>query len=295
MFSANQDWYSVRMRLRELLQLPKTAGGVATLMTASWSAAHYGDFPLAYLCVALAALWVNLYVLALVARHHERPPVLYSATNKPLVRSSAPYRWWQVLAALVIVCVFSPVVYWIRGTQIDKELESLSGWLYPANEVVAVPCPKDMISPNDVIVLMGREGYVGAVFPVTLLAIGCDKVISLDRDVNGRIALTLTVLDREGKVVVDLERGHFDVNKNNYFKIDRKGSRSTLAVVDQYKQEVLYLHFANKNVLLARALLHYRGTPIRLDEGHSFGFTCVAHVLKTFVQVGPCAFTPIAR
>ncbi|MGA8596479.1 MAG: hypothetical protein WB676_17355, partial [Bryobacteraceae bacterium] len=65
--------------------------------------------------------------------------------------------------------------------------------------------------------------------------------------------------------------GYFKVNRNNYFKIDRQESRSTLSVLDQFKNEVLFLHLANKNALFMRASFYYRGIPIHIDSPKLFG------------------------
>ena len=96
-------------------------------------------------------------------------------------------------------------------------------------------------------VVAGDSAYAAEGLPVVAIAIRCETVLGIDRDASGRIGISLTVRDKDGRVIVDIDRGRFEVNKNNYFRIDRQGSRSTLSVTDQFKTEVLYLNLYNRN------------------------------------------------
>jgi hypothetical protein len=177
----------------------------------------------------------------------------------------------------------------IRGSQIDKELASLSGWLYPAGEDVQLPC--ELGHPDDVAVMIGTNAYIANRFPHTAISVNCDRVVSIDKDVNGRVGVTMTIVDRDGRVIVELDHGRFKVNSNNYFRIERHGSRSTLSVVDQFNREVLYLHLPNKNVLQLRALFNYRGVPIRFDDSRPFGnmmYSCFEGNALADILIGEC-------
>ena len=105
-------------------------------------------------------------------------------------------------------------MWWIRGLQIDKELESLNGWLYPANEHVNLPCQGKHNVDDELVVMSGNSGFVVNNFPHTVLAWKCEPIMTVDRDANGSVGITLTILDQDGKVVVALSKGHFDVNRN---------------------------------------------------------------------------------
>jgi len=176
---------------------------------------------------------------------------------------------------------------WTRSIQIDKELEALGGWLYPSDEVITPSCDLP-IGSEDVILMVGDSAYIEDGFPHVVIAVGCEPILTLDRDAHGAVGISLTVRDKEGKVVVDINSGRFDVNRNNYFKIDRKGSRSTLYVFDQYNQEVLYLHLANKKVLQMRAALYDRGRRRIIDGSHwGGGQNCFGHSVVD-IQIGTC-------
>jgi hypothetical protein len=228
-----------------------------------------------------------------LARKLHSSSSLLGSDGKPVQLKAKRSRLWQIAPSLAIFLVFLGFGFWIRKLQVNKELEALSGWLYPAGEVLSVPCP--IHSKNDLIVMSGTNAYIEDQFPHTLLMIDCDRVLTIDRDANGNVGISLTIRDKDDKVVVELDRGQFEINKNNYFKIHRRGSKSTLAVEDQYGQEVLYLHLANRNVLQFRALFNYKGRPIRIDDLHPFGInnavfigSCVGHSGITDVQIGNC-------
>jgi len=240
--------------------------GGAALATALASQFYFAYFFLFVTTFYSIGCWLTSDTLA---RKRQSKPVLYGPDEERLPSAVKTPLLWRLVPTAAMLVLFGFFGLWIRGLQIDKELESLSGWLYPAGEHVDVPCP--LAYPDDLVLVCGTNSYFADKFPHTVIAINCDNVLSVDRDVNGRVGITLTILDKDGKVVVDLDHGQFTVNRNNYFKIDRQRSRSTLSVVDQYKQEVLYLHLASKNVLQFRALFNYRGVPIRIDDSHPFG------------------------
>src|ERR1700733_7928239 len=220
---------------------------------------------------------------------------LFGPNGQRLSTASKVSLPWRIVPTIFILLIFGACSYWIRGLQIDKELSALDGWLVPANDNVK-SCPS--MNADDLILMTGAgSGYTVPKFPHVVLAYDCDDIISIDRDVNGRGGITLTVFDKDGKVVVDLERGRFEVNRNNIFHINRHGSRSTLSVIDQYKREVLYLHLANKNVLQLRASVYDRGEQIVVDEAHPFGSgangtfdnTCIGgYSVGPLVQIGTC-------
>ena len=200
------------------------------------TAALANKFGLAYFCLVVACLFsVGRWLTSEFLEKKTTPP-----KRRILMPDGAPAevlpRWrrivwmWRLIPAMACISIFVIGGVWVRSIQLDKELESLSGWLYPSDEKVDA-CSLD--HPDDIAVMMGNSGYVEDRFPHTLLAFNCDDVLKLERDKQGRVGITLTVLDKNGRVIVALRHGHFDVNQNNYFQIDRQGSRSTLSVIDQ--------------------------------------------------------------
>jgi hypothetical protein len=258
-------------------------------------AAWANKFGLVYLSLAVLAIYSVGFWLCSEKLEQKRPgAALLHLPDGSKVWDLGPFRRWQMIPSLLITGAFILAALYVRSLQIEFELQALEGWLYPANESIESPCPLNQ--PNDLVLMSGTNAYAADKFPYNALTVNCDRVMLIDKDVNGRVGLTLSVLDQDGRVVVDIEKGHFKVNKNNYFAIDRHHSRSTLSVIDQFKHEVLYLHLANKNVLQMRASFYHRGIPIRIDDLHPFGAsrivatrTCIAHGGGA-VQLGDCRF-----
>lgn len=286
----------MRDRLRPVFHWKLTNWVIGICGGAALTTAIAAKFALAYLFLFVTAFysvgcWLTSDTLAI--KFKARPSKLYGADGKPLPAVANRPLGWLLAPTIVILLFFGFFGFWIKGLQIDKELESLNGWLYPADEDINVQCP--LHHPNDLVLMVGTSAYVTDKFPHTAIAINCDNVLSIDRDANGRIGVTLTIRDKDGKVIVDLDRGLFTVNKNNYFAIDRHRSRSTLSVIDQSNQEVLYLHLANKNVLQLRAILNYRGISVHIDDSHPFGSSniivtgsCFEYSGNAEVQLGEC-------
>jgi len=58
---------------------------------------------------------------------------------------------------------------------------------------------------------MGKFEAFGSNFPYTVLAVNGQKAIVLNRDERRRIAVSVEVRDKDGKVVALFENGHFVV------------------------------------------------------------------------------------
>jgi hypothetical protein len=151
----------------------------------------------------------------------------------------------------------------------------LSGWLVPASE----PLPKlnDCGKPkeNGLALYMGNSVYLVDKFPATVVRVGGVPRLTLEKGAKG-IAITTDIFDDsepKPKIIASIERNQFTINPNNYFKLDWSNDRSQLRVVDQYKDEVLNIHYLNKNAISLVAVLHYPGVsgPITISaEGISW-------------------------
>jgi hypothetical protein len=286
----------VRNRFKSVFHWKFTNWVIGICGGAALTTALAAEFDLAYLFLFVAAFysigcWLTSDTLAMKFR--PKSSKLYGADGKLLpVLSNRPLGW-LLAPTIAILVLFGSFGFWIRGLQDDKELESLSGWLYPAGEHVNIQCP--LAHPDDLILMIGTNAFIADKFPHTVIAINCDNILSVERDANGRIGVTLAILDKDGKVVVSVDHGQFTVNKNNFFRINRYHSKSTISVIDQSNQEVLYLHLANRNLLQLRARFNYRGVPIHIDDLHAFGTSngitvgnCTGYTYGADVQLGEC-------
>lgn len=79
-------------------------------------------------------------------------------------------------------------------------------------------------------------------FPAIVYLLNHEKVITLDRNQDGSLALSLILRSPDKRVVVSIDRGNFVINRNNFFTVNRR-DRSSLEVVDQNGNSVLNLKF----------------------------------------------------
>jgi len=141
----------------------------------------------------------------------------------------------------------------VRDVQNTKELQALNGLIAPSTEEVdlrSYGCP--YASTADLVMIFGSVAHVSHVFPHAVIRIECDTLLAFDKLPSGCISVSMSLFDRDGKVVVSLDKDRFTINPNNYFSKSR-GDRNTLSVYDQFDQEILYVHMANPTVLFLRA------------------------------------------
>jgi hypothetical protein len=87
----------------------------------------------------------------------------------------------------------------------------------------------------------------------------------------------MDILDKEGKVIVTFEKGHFTVVQTNILDMKRP-DRSTLIVRDQYKNEVLNVRYLNERSLQVSGLLRYPEVGvIRISKTSAVDGICVGN------------------
>ena len=172
------------------------------------------------------------------------------------------------IIGLVVVCLF-----WTSSTQTEYQLEQWQGWLVPAND----PDPPSFCSaPKDALrIFIGRNEAFSTGFPFVVLRVHGTDRIAIDRDATGRIALSVDILDSEGKVLVTFEKGHFTVAQRRILDIKRP-DRSTLVVRDENKNEVLNVRYLNKRSIQFSGLLRYpQIAPIAIPKASAVSGVCV--------------------
>lgn len=113
---------------------------------------------------------------------------------------------------------------------------------------------------------------------------GTDRVV-IDRDSGGRIALSMDILDDQGKVIVTLERGHFTVVQANILDVKRPNA-GTIIVRDQYKNEVLNATYLNPSSLEVSGLFRYPGSaPVRIPKTVSVDGVCVGNTGSVAIAI----------
>lgn len=136
----------------------------------------------------------------------------------------------------------------------------LSGWLIPASKSFPDSgCPKPKAS--ELALYMGTSVYLVDKFPATVISVAGVARLLLEKGPKG-IGVTTDIFDDSiprPKIIASIERNQITVNPNNFFKLDWSDDGSQLRVIDQYKDEVLNIHYLNKNAISLTAILRYPG------------------------------------
>lgn len=159
------------------------------------------------------------------------------------------FKWGvpTILVAVMIVCVWET-----QSLQDQIELSKLNGRLYPDNESIPThPC-WHVTTRDSLLLFLGSAVGIADRFPAIVYLLNHEKVITLDRNQDGSLALSLILRSPDKRVVVSIDRGNFVINRNNFFTVNRR-DRSSLEVVDQNGNSVLNLKFFNPRALWLNA------------------------------------------
>lgn len=248
----------------------------------------YGDdLILGIIALSLAAIWgIAAWLMSdELRRRKPQPPTKPKYVRlQNYRRARRSYLLWKFSIPLGIVLVLALSARFINNKREEKILGQYEGFLLPGDEPdprsfctgnnASVP-PFAKGSPNALKVFMGRNEAFSSHFPYVALRVRKQDRMIIDRDQAGRSALTLDILDAQGKVIVAFEKGHFTVVQTNILDM-RRPDRSTLIVRDQYKNEVLDVRYLNKRSLRISGQLQYPG----------FG---IIQIPKTSAVNGVCA------
>lgn len=259
----------VRFMLRE-----KSAGvGSGLLFTAGVGMIYGDDLILGIITLSLAAIWGTAAWLLSdeLQRRKPQPPtkVKYAKIQK-YRRAKSSYLLWKFSIPLGIVVVLVLSTLFVNNKREEKILRQYEGFLLPGDgpdppsfctgDNANAP-PFARVNPDALKIFMGRNEAFGSRFPYVAMRVRKQDRMIVDRDQAGRVALTLDILDAQGKVIVAFEKGHFTVVQSNILDM-RRPDRSTLIVRDQYKNTVLDVRYLNKKSLEISGLLRYPGVGI---------------------------------
>jgi hypothetical protein len=235
----------------------------------------YNHFLPAYVFLSIAAIWALIYwqvsdhlntKAAELERRAERFRRKPKQEKSLIAFKKARRSYWTSnltgSASLVVLLVSCPI--WTHSAQVEYELSLMTGPLLPANDPSP---PNDVCAPNDneVAVFMGQKAFKTAQFPQTIVRIGDDPVISIDRTPSGAISLSLDVRGNDRKIIARIHNNVFEINQGNYLSMKRR-DRSSLVVNDQYGTEVLNVRFLNPRAFRLAAKLHSSGKSLDTDN-----------------------------
>jgi hypothetical protein len=155
-----------------------------------------------------------------------------------------------------------------QGTKLfahQQELaEGLTETLTAASdEMPTTICTKDM-DKDDLLILVGTNAYVTHRFPHTILEIGNNRVLAIDRTADKKIDIIADIRGPDGKLMARLGGGKIVVNRNNILAVRKEPN--SIVIEDQYGREVLNARYLNQRSFRIDGLLYYGGHPVQLSQ-----------------------------
>jgi len=262
-------WRVVRFLLRETSAIV----GIGLLFTAGVGMIYGDDLNLGIITLSLTAIWGTAAWLqsSELQRRKPQPPTKSKYVKiQRYRRARRSYLLWKFSIPLGIVVAFVLIALFVNKKREERILSQYEGFLLPDDEPDppsfctgdnTSTAPFARVNPNALKIFMGRNEAFGSHFPYVVLRVRKQDRMVIDRDQTGRIALSVDILDAQGKIIVSFEKGHFTVVQSNILDM-RRPDRSTLIVRDQYKNEVLDVRYLNKRSLRISGLLRYPGAGI---------------------------------
>ncbi len=253
-----QPWAELRKLFRFLLRNKPAEIGSASLFAVGLAMIYGGDFRLGIVALTLTAAW-GIVAWLLSDELQKRKPQLPKKQRFEQIQkykhARKRYLFWKFsipLGALILLLLSA----WFVDRKREQEmLSEFEGFLLPMDD----PDPVSFCRPTNIDALkifVGPNEVYSSKFPFVVLRVyGKDRVV-VDRDSDGRIALTVDIFDQQGKLIVSFEKGHFAVVQTNILDMKRP-NRGTLIVRDQYKNQVLDVRYLNKRSLQISGLLRY--------------------------------------
>jgi len=187
------------------------------------------------------------------------------------------WKGWRYAISLSVVVLFFALSFRAYTKSVERELSLLHGRLFPSDETTpANSCSGDDFKGDGVLILMGfLTSYVDQ-FPHTVLSVDKQPRLVVNRDTDKSVWISLDINGADGKIIASLDRDGFTVREHSYFKFIRK-DRSSLAIVDEFKQEVLNVRYVNPKAIWINAVLRYPGSNPAVLHGSDGGGICTAH------------------
>jgi hypothetical protein len=171
-------------------------------------------------------------------------------------------RWAGLIACAAAT---SSAVWFLLDYAKNKELAALSGTIVPGNAEAPRPpsavCSAMNFGGFDLI--LGGSHLYSPRADRTILQVDAERTLALSPE-NGGMALSMIVRSEDGRVVVEVEKGEFRINQNNYFKM-RRSNEHELRVYDQKDIPVLEISYPNPGALVVNADLRTKGHHIEIS------------------------------
>lgn len=189
----------------------------------------------------------------------------------------AEYKAWVVIVPVLVLTFAVFCVLKIHSIQIARDLSELNGVLIPANDAdPPSPCSAELVSESPLRLYFGHMSVVTRFEKAALITLPEPKgdedydpiLLGIERAEDGSIALRANVVDRDRKVIVRIDRNHFEINRNlilDSLSPPRPDS-STILIKDEYGN-VLKIRLLNKNSVFFEGKLYFRpGEYVQIDK-----------------------------
>lgn len=135
---------------------------------------------------------------------------------------------------------------WVHAASKAFDLSQEKGKIYPANEPLPTSHACDRIqTPDSLLVFMGKAGIgLANKFPMTVFRRMGNDLLTIDRNPDGSMAISLEIRGRDGNLIARMKRGEFKISKSDTFDIDRP-DYDRLTVSDKKGITVLDLRYFN--------------------------------------------------
>lgn len=175
-----------------------------------------------------------------------------------------------IKAAALTFAIIGTIAIWIFAVAIIRYYPSeteFSGLLSPGRE----PTPQNPCGdiPNDaMLILLGKSASYGTSFPQTIIKIGQDRMLTIDK-INNRIAVNAKLFSRDGRIVAEIKNSKFFINPNNYFRKERSDAHSLIVFV-QEGIEILNIRYINERTIKFLGVIRHPRTTVVISDIHGF-------------------------
>ena len=250
---------------------------------------HSPIFVFAYLLLIFGFGWLLVWWLVSDILY-KRNPANWSRSRQRRASSRewVTYKIWKYGVSVFIVVTAAAFVSFTDWVETQKQLLSFHAWLVPANDP-SPPNPCSDIPKNALAVYLGSNlmTFFNNQSHVYVLVAKGKPLIALDKNPDGKVALTMEIYDETEHIVVEIKKNEFRVaHPPAIFKKESKDKSSLVVVIPYHNKEVLNLRYLNPTAIQIRGSFRYPGVPpIEIDEqgtlrsmGLTFRRTCVQNI-----------------
>jgi hypothetical protein len=213
----------------------------------------------AFIFYLLGLVWVLGWWLM------EHPAPRRSRTKLVWTKKQKKYLYMRWGGASIAVVITAVMCIWTSRLSFEKRLQLRSDWLVPADD----PMPDNDCarrSPtNSLVVMLGDLTAWDELFPHIVLAIRNKPILTVNRNEQGRIAVTTDVMDDNDNAVVEIVDNHFTV-ASDAFKVERPDLSTLSVVIAHHKEQVLNIRYANPRTLKITGTFRSDSTVVRVTQ-----------------------------